>query len=102
MARQRPDVALFLPGGNVRRTGLGCGAIAVRQPLNQVRELVADGLVSDLAHFQPNNKPRDFALTVNDGGAAEMFARHPDRDRLSDQVPENVPTIRRSCARLDG
>src|SRR6185295_6183531 len=72
IARQRPDVTLFLARRyfvRIRRAG------AVRQALNQMRKLVTDGLVGDAAHSEPDNHPVDAALAVDHGGAAQVLAR---------------------------
>ena len=46
-----------------------------------MRQLVTDGVVRDLAYSQSNNQPMEFVLSIDDRGAAEMFAGLADGDR---------------------
>ena len=50
------------------------------QTLNQVGQFMSDGLISQFAYFEPDNQPRNDALMVDHGGAAQMFARITDGD----------------------
>src|SRR5581483_8924510 len=80
--RQGPDVALLLAGGDgVARTEPFFGPVAVRQTLDQVGQLVADGLVAELSNSETNRQPGESALAIAYGRAAQMLAGQADGDR---------------------
>jgi len=59
----------------------GAGAVTARQTLNEVGELVADGLIGEPAHFETDDELENFSLTIEDRGAAQVLARVADGDR---------------------
>ena len=82
---QRPDIALFFTGWNMRWIGFA-RAITVREPLNQVGQLMADCLIGYFTDAQAYDHFHDLALAVNHRGAAQVFAGHADGDCLPVQL----------------
>src|SRR5262245_61425859 len=89
MARQGPDVALLFSGRNPRsRHGARGRSVSMSQPLDEMCQFVADGLITYLANSEPNDEPGNNAGTVTNTGTTQVLARQSHGDCLALQFWE--------------